>query len=368
MLTLEDLGVLRGVERREGRIVVKLTPTYTGCPATLAIRSPWRRRWRRPASPKPRSRPCSRRRGRPTTSPRRAGASSRSSASLRPARGGGVRALFADETVACPKCGSTAHRQDLRVRLHAPARRCGAARAARSPSTPSSASEPRARCTTSKLSRSSRSSARRPKPISVTLRIPDALREAFRFKPGQHLHRAHHARGRGAAAHLFDLLRAGRGAPAHRHQARGRGTLLELGQRHAASGRHAGGDAADGALRSAARATARRATIVAFAAGAGITPIMAMLKHALAAEPNTSFTLIYGNRTPRIDPVPRGAGGPEGPPPRPLHAAARALAQRGDRARRCSRAGSPARRSRRLRPRCSSRRRWRTSSCAGRAR
>ena len=39
VLTLEDLGVLRGVERRQGRIVVKVTPTYTGCPATLAIQS-----------------------------------------------------------------------------------------------------------------------------------------------------------------------------------------------------------------------------------------------------------------------------------------------------------------------------------------
>ena len=38
VLTLEDLGVLRGVERRDGRIVVRLTPTYSGCPATLAIR------------------------------------------------------------------------------------------------------------------------------------------------------------------------------------------------------------------------------------------------------------------------------------------------------------------------------------------
>jgi ring-1,2-phenylacetyl-CoA epoxidase subunit PaaD len=38
VLTLEDLGVLRGVERRDGRIVVKITPTYSGCPATLAIR------------------------------------------------------------------------------------------------------------------------------------------------------------------------------------------------------------------------------------------------------------------------------------------------------------------------------------------
>ena len=38
--------------------------------------------------------------------------------------------------------------------------------------------------------------------------------------------------------------------------------------------------------------------VVAFAAGAGITPILAMLKHALAREPATSFTLIYGNRSP----------------------------------------------------------------------
>lgn len=37
-VTLEDLGILRGVERREGRTIVRLSPTYTGCPATLAIR------------------------------------------------------------------------------------------------------------------------------------------------------------------------------------------------------------------------------------------------------------------------------------------------------------------------------------------
>src|SRR5262245_66593782 len=38
ILTLEDLGILRGVALHEGRIVVELTPTYTRCPATLAIR------------------------------------------------------------------------------------------------------------------------------------------------------------------------------------------------------------------------------------------------------------------------------------------------------------------------------------------
>ena len=37
VITLEELGVLRGVARRDGRVVVTLTPTYTGCPATAAI-------------------------------------------------------------------------------------------------------------------------------------------------------------------------------------------------------------------------------------------------------------------------------------------------------------------------------------------
>jgi ring-1,2-phenylacetyl-CoA epoxidase subunit PaaD len=37
-VTLADLGILRGVARCDGALVVTLTPTYTGCPATLAIR------------------------------------------------------------------------------------------------------------------------------------------------------------------------------------------------------------------------------------------------------------------------------------------------------------------------------------------
>lgn len=37
-VTVADLGILRSVEREEaGRIVVKLTPTYSGCPAVIAI-------------------------------------------------------------------------------------------------------------------------------------------------------------------------------------------------------------------------------------------------------------------------------------------------------------------------------------------
>jgi ring-1,2-phenylacetyl-CoA epoxidase subunit PaaD len=38
MLTLEDLGVLRSVDVEGARVVVTITPTYSGCPATAAMR------------------------------------------------------------------------------------------------------------------------------------------------------------------------------------------------------------------------------------------------------------------------------------------------------------------------------------------
>jgi ring-1,2-phenylacetyl-CoA epoxidase subunit PaaD len=37
VVTLEDLGILRDVRLEGDRLVVALTPTYTGCPATQAI-------------------------------------------------------------------------------------------------------------------------------------------------------------------------------------------------------------------------------------------------------------------------------------------------------------------------------------------
>jgi ring-1,2-phenylacetyl-CoA epoxidase subunit PaaD len=38
MLTLADLGVLRGVELADGAVVVTITPTYLGCPAMATMR------------------------------------------------------------------------------------------------------------------------------------------------------------------------------------------------------------------------------------------------------------------------------------------------------------------------------------------
>jgi ring-1,2-phenylacetyl-CoA epoxidase subunit PaaD len=38
MLTLEDLGVLRDVQTADERVVVTITPTYSGCPAMATMR------------------------------------------------------------------------------------------------------------------------------------------------------------------------------------------------------------------------------------------------------------------------------------------------------------------------------------------
>jgi ring-1,2-phenylacetyl-CoA epoxidase subunit PaaD len=39
MLTIADLGILRGVTAEAGRVIVEITPTYSGCPAMGAIRA-----------------------------------------------------------------------------------------------------------------------------------------------------------------------------------------------------------------------------------------------------------------------------------------------------------------------------------------
>lgn len=38
-VTIEELGILRGVREQGGRVVVAITPTYSGCPAMDAIRA-----------------------------------------------------------------------------------------------------------------------------------------------------------------------------------------------------------------------------------------------------------------------------------------------------------------------------------------
>ncbi len=106
-VTVADLGILRSVTRNDsGKIVVKLTPTYSGCPAVIAIEmavetallsagidstiervmSPaWTTDWITEE-----------------------GREKLRAYGIAPPVGvsGGRRAFFADETIACPRCGS----------------------------------------------------------------------------------------------------------------------------------------------------------------------------------------------------------------------------------------------------------------------
>jgi ring-1,2-phenylacetyl-CoA epoxidase subunit PaaE len=136
-----------------------------------------------------------------------------------------------------------------------------------------------------------------PEAISVTLHIPEELREAFRFKPGQHLPVRAEIDGE-EQRRTYSICCAPDEAGvriAIKRIAEGRfsnwanETLAVGGTLEAMppAGRFVLPDS-DGAPRH----------VVAFAAGAGITPILAMIKHALAAEPATSLTLVYGNRSP----------------------------------------------------------------------
>jgi ring-1,2-phenylacetyl-CoA epoxidase subunit PaaD len=108
VLTLEDLGVLRGVERRRGRIIVKLTPTYTGCPATQAIKLAVEAALTEAGMAKARVETVL---SPAWTTDQITEQGRRKLVAFGiapPARGARARSLFAEEAVTCPKCGSTA--------------------------------------------------------------------------------------------------------------------------------------------------------------------------------------------------------------------------------------------------------------------
>ena len=105
VLTLEDLGVLRGVVRRDGHIVVLLTPTYTGCPATAVIQLAVEMALLAAGIPNAvvqtvLSPPWT------TDDLTAAGRAKLLAYGIAPPGKGSPAMLFADEQVACPKCRS----------------------------------------------------------------------------------------------------------------------------------------------------------------------------------------------------------------------------------------------------------------------
>jgi len=136
-----------------------------------------------------------------------------------------------------------------------------------------------------------------PEAISVTFAIPPSLADAFRFQPGQSLALRITVNGQELRRNYSicsgpddkDLRIAIKRVPGGMVSTWAN-TALEPGQTMEVlppSGRFVL-PAGDGSPRH----------ILALAAGAGITPIIAMVKHALSREPATRISLFYGNRSP----------------------------------------------------------------------
>ncbi|MEP7061582.1 MAG: 1,2-phenylacetyl-CoA epoxidase subunit PaaE [Betaproteobacteria bacterium] len=131
--------------------------------------------------------------------------------------------------------------------------------------------------------------------VALTFAIPDALRDAFRWQPGQHLTLRAAVGGEDlrrsysicSAAHEVEMRIAIKRDPG--------GAFSNF-----ANDAIRAGDAIDvmppmGHF-SVPHDTTRARNFVAFAAGSGITPILSIVASTLAAEPSARFTLVYGNR------------------------------------------------------------------------
>lgn len=132
--------------------------------------------------------------------------------------------------------------------------------------------------------------------VCVALDVPDALRDAFRFEPGQHI--GVRATIDGQEVRRTYSISSAKG---ERHLRIG----VRLQERGSMSG-HLGrrlrvGDQLEvlpptGRFFLTPDAKAER-TFCAFASGSGITPILGIIKNVLHHEPRSRFLLFYGNRT-----------------------------------------------------------------------
>jgi ring-1,2-phenylacetyl-CoA epoxidase subunit PaaE len=131
--------------------------------------------------------------------------------------------------------------------------------------------------------------------VSVRFELPDALREAFAFKAGQHLTFRRDFGGEEVRRNYSVCVSPSEG-------------VLKIGVKKIAGGVFSGwvndelkaGDELDvmaphGSFCWSFDADARR-EYVGFAGGSGITPILSLMKTTLAMEPQSRFTLFYGNR------------------------------------------------------------------------
>jgi ring-1,2-phenylacetyl-CoA epoxidase subunit PaaE len=132
--------------------------------------------------------------------------------------------------------------------------------------------------------------------VSVSLEVPGELAEKFRFAPGQYLTFRRH----------FDDAEVRR---SYSICASPKDGELRVAIKKVEEGKfstYAHGELKEGDVLDVMpplgnftikNKEAKHKEYLAFAAGSGITPIMSIMKSVLEDEPNSSFTLIYGNRS-----------------------------------------------------------------------
>ena len=132
--------------------------------------------------------------------------------------------------------------------------------------------------------------------VAITFEVPDELRDAYRFSPGQHVTIRCDLGGQGVRRN-YSIC-----SPASSGQLRiGVKRLPDGAFSSYASERLRPGDRLDVMTPTGRFGTpldpANAKHYAAVAAGSGITPIMSLLASTLEAEPHSQATLLYGNRT-----------------------------------------------------------------------
>ena len=132
--------------------------------------------------------------------------------------------------------------------------------------------------------------------VSVSLEVPAALQETFRFAPGQYLTFRRHFDGAEVrrSYSICSSPRDGELRVAIKKVEEGKFSTYAHGTLKA-------GDELD-VMPPMGKFTPKKnegkhKEYLAFAAGSGITPIMSIMKTVLEDEPNSNFTLVYGNRS-----------------------------------------------------------------------
>ena len=132
--------------------------------------------------------------------------------------------------------------------------------------------------------------------VTITFAVPQALQEAYRFRPGQHLtlktklggdelrrcYSICRSTAPGEISVAVKAIEGGRFSRYARDEIKA-GMALEVMVPQGQFGYQPQAE--------------REGHYLAIAAGSGITPMLAILSATLATEPNSHFTLIYGNRS-----------------------------------------------------------------------